>query len=561
MGVRREVILAKGQTHYLCRERAKKYLENPDAKMGLELRYAISRGCEERNCFPFPVPNDVWKKINVIRYGKHDCGNCERRCQYHQIRQRLKSTRGIILCNQDFLTAHLISRKRRQDGLISPLVDVIAVDEAHNLESKARNALTERLSYDALYRTLNAIPNEIRKDDRRMIQQTVRDTQQAAFDFFRRLYQQTREQMNEAERNMECAERFFFEADSVSLSLLYELAKNIKQLSERVKSLSADNRADVSARASDTLDGMGHTLKDLLMNMEKKLVWTEMTKDGAELACCPKDIRTAVRELYFRGHTRMILTSATLTGAARGTLAERYGYFIRGTGFPVNTDGVLAEPKPSPFPYNQHAMIYYCDDLPHPTHEHDEFIRKGVKRLIEILNISRGKALILFTSKSDLEEVYDILRRKKLPYTVLKQRNGSSQDTVIRNFEDDTDSVLLGAGAYWEGISVEGKSLSSLVIFRLPFPTPDPIIEYKASVTDDPLMDVQVPEMIIRLKQGIGRLIRNFTDTGIVSIIDPRLRDEPSTRYHDAVWASLPIQNRTDSIRELRNFYKSPQIR
>ena len=138
LGVRREVILAKGQTHYLCRERAKKYLENPDAKMGSELRYAISRGCEERNCFPFPVPNDVWKKINVIRYGKHDCGNCERRCQYHQIRQRLKSTRGIILCNQDFLTAHLISRKRRQDGLISPLVDVIAVDEAHNLESGTR---------------------------------------------------------------------------------------------------------------------------------------------------------------------------------------------------------------------------------------------------------------------------------------------------------------------------------------------------------------------------------------------------------------------------------------
>ena len=223
---------------------------------------------------------------------------------------------------------------------------------------------------------------------------------------------------------MECAERFFFEADSVSLSLLYELAKNIKQLSERVKSLSADNRADVSARASDTLDGMGHTLKDLLMNMEKKLVWTEMTKDGAELACCPKDIRTAVRELYFRGHTRMILTSATLTGAARGTLAERYGYFIRGTGFPVNTDGVLAEPKPSPFPYNQHAMIYYCDDLPHPTHEHDEFIRKGVKRLIEILNISHGKALVLFMSKSDLEEVYAILREKKLPYTILKQQNG-----------------------------------------------------------------------------------------------------------------------------------------
>lgn len=78
--------------------------------------------------------------------------------------------------------------------------------------------------------------------------------------------------------------------------------------------------------------------------------------------------------------------------------------------------------------------------------------------------------------------------------------------------------------------------------FRLPFPVPDPIIEYKCSIAKDALMDVRVPEMIIKLKQGIGRLIRNFTDTGIVCIIDRRLRDEPPERYHDITWDSLPIK-------------------
>ena len=102
--------------------------------------------------------------------------------------------------------------------------------------------------------------------------------------------------------------------------------------------------------------------------------------------------------------------------------------------------------------------------------------------------------------------------------------------------------MLLGTGAYWEGISIEGKSLSNVIIFRLPFPVPDPIIEYKCSVAKDALMDVRVPEMIIKLKQGIGRLIRNFTDTGIVCIIDRRLRDEPPERYHDITWDSLPIK-------------------
>ena len=160
-------------------------------------------------------------------------------------------------------------------------------------------------------------------------------------------------------------------------------------------------------------------------------------------------------------------------------------------------------------------MIYYCDDLPHPTREHEAFIEKGVERLLEILSISNGKALVLFTAKADMEEVYSILGKKNLPYKILMQQPGSSQDKVLNEFKEDTNSVLLGTGAYWEGISIEGKSLSNVIIFRLPFPVPDPIIEYKCSVAKDALMDVRVPEMIIKLKQGIGRLIRNFTDTGM----------------------------------------------
>ena len=137
------------------------------------------------------------------------------------------------------------------------------------------------------------------------------------------------------------------------------------------------------------------------------------------------------------------------------------------------------------------------------------------------------------------------------------QQPGSSQDKILQEFRENTNSVLLGTGAYWEGISIEGKSLSNVVIFRLPFPVPDPIIEYKASIAKDALMDVRVPEMIIKLKQGIGRLIRNFTDTGIVCIIDRRLRDDPPAKYHDIVWKSLPIKNKTNNLNELKEFYNS----
>ena len=95
-----------------------------------------------------------------------------------------------------------------------------------------------------------------------------------------------------------------------------------------------------------------------------------------------------------------------------------------------------------------------------------------------------------------------------------------------------------------------------MVIFRLPFPTPDPIIEYKASIAVDPLMEVRVPEMVIKLRQGIGRLIRNYTDTDLISIIDSHLRDDPPARYYDVVWNALPIHQRTTSLHEAEDFYR-----
>ena len=141
-------------------------------------------------------------------------------------------------------------------------------------------------------------------------------------------------------------------------------------------------------------------------------------------------------------YKRQILTSATLTNATSGALEEQYSYFISNTGFPVGERGCLSEPKPSPYPYDEHAMIYYCDDLPHPTKEHEAFIEKGVERLLEILNISNGKALVLFTAKTDMEEVYSILSEKNLPYKILMQQPGSSQDKVLLEFKEDTNSVL-----------------------------------------------------------------------------------------------------------------------
>lgn len=176
--------------------------------------------------------------------------------------------------------------------------------------------------------------------------------------------------------------------------------------------------------------------------------------------------------LYFNGDERTILTSATLTNATSGSLEEQYSYFISNTGFPAGDRGCLSEPKPSPYPYDEHAMIYYCDDLPHPTREHEAFIEKGVERLLEILSISNGKALVLFTAKTDMEEVYSILSEKNLPYKILMQQPGSSQDKVLNELRKIRTPCFWGRAHTGKASALKEKAFPMLSFSDFRFLSP-----------------------------------------------------------------------------------------
>lgn len=557
LNLKPEVIVAKGQTHYLCHRRADEFLSMTDADIPKELLDGVEMGCQERKEFTSSLPQNVWEKVNIQRFSMKSCGSCEKKCLYYEIRSQLKYTDGIVLCNQDFLTAHLLQLRRGQDGLINREADLIVVDEAHNLDDKVRSATTERVNQGMLLNLIRNASNEVRPADRQNIYEESNAAQKAVRAFFDCLKTQMQKQIDEAQQDMRYADRFFFDGSTASLELLDAMAEAIKSVALSIQVYASFDYREHSTAASDELDAVSESLAELMAQLDDTLLWIERRGSIAELVYCPKDTRKITNRLYFSGNERVILTSATLTNANQGSLTEQYAYFVQNTGFPTDATGCLSEPKPSPFLYDEHSMIYYCDDLPHPTREHEAFIEQGVERLLDVLSISEGKALVLFTAKTDMEEVYALLKEKNLPYKILMQQPGSSQDQVLNEFKENTNSVLLGTGAYWEGISIEGKSLSNVVIFRLPFPVPEPIIEYKASIAKDPLMDVRVPEMVIKLKQGIGRLIRNFTDTGIVCIIDRRLRDDPPERYHDVAWSSLPIKNRTSSLDELRRFYEN----
>ena len=143
LGLNRDVILAKGQTHYLCNKRADEYMCDPKADPPDALKEGIQQGYEERKDFPEVLPQGVWDKVNVQRFSMKNCGSCEKKCKYYKVRASLKYTDGVVLCNQDFLTQHLMKLRRGQDGLINAAADLLVVDEAHNLDDKVRSATTD----------------------------------------------------------------------------------------------------------------------------------------------------------------------------------------------------------------------------------------------------------------------------------------------------------------------------------------------------------------------------------------------------------------------------------
>jgi len=162
----------------------------------------------------------------------------------------------------------------------------------------------------------------------------------------------------------------------------------------------------------------------------------------------------------------------------------------------------------------------------------------------------------LFTSKSDMRYVYEYLKNTSdLSFPILMQEEGNTYQ-VKSKFMKDIDATLLATGAFWEGIDIKGKSLSNLIIVRLPFPLVDPIVEAKAKEYTDGFGKVYLKEMLLKLKQGVGRAIRSGDDTALISILDSRI-GRYNKRYHNEIFDNFSDYSVTSDMDEVRNFVKS----
>jgi ATP-dependent DNA helicase DinG len=255
-----------------------------------------------------------------------------------------------------------------------------------------------------------------------------------------------------------------------------------------------------------------------------RVVWAERDL----LAWAPIDVGGALSELLWDTGPTAILVSATLTvGGEFGFVRERLG---------------LAEAHElaigSPYDFRQQALLYLPPHLPDPRA--DDALDRVVEEVAALCRISAGRALVLTSSYRALEAVASGIRGR-VPYEVLVQGE-APRERLLERFREEVASVLVATSTFWQGIDVPGESLSLLVIDKLPFSAPgDPLHEARceriATLGGDWFREYALPAAVLQLRQGFGRLIRSHSDSGVIAILDPRLRSRP---YGRAFLESLP---------------------
>jgi ATP-dependent DNA helicase DinG len=210
----------------------------------------------------------------------------------------------------------------------------------------------------------------------------------------------------------------------------------------------------------------------------------------------------------------------------------------------------------SPFDYTKQSILYLGTDLPDPSTQTALFVDNAINRVKEILDILQGRTFILFTSYSTLEDTYNRLSVTN-PNLVFMKQGDMPRWQMIKEFRKKRNAVLFGTNTFWQGVDIPGKALECVIIFKLPFAVPDnPVTESKIELIklkgEDPFKNYQLPQAIIMLKQGFGRLIRTQTDYGVVVILDSRIK----TRHYGKLFLdSLPKCKVTNKIKDIEDFF------
>jgi ATP-dependent DNA helicase DinG len=544
------VCYMKGRSNYLCRKKLYDLTDKP-VLSGLEEieQYRAIRSWEKTThtgdrseLASLPEASALWHKLDARAdtcLGKR-CSSWER-CFITEMRRRAMES-DIIIVNHHLFFADLgIKQQAEQapDAGILPEVGAVIFDEAHELEEvagsyfgvSASNARVEELCRDveaALQR------NQMLSVS---ISGAVKSLRERAMFFFTLLPQ------GDGRFAFDNRREFLEENGDEFLSLQNALGR----LNSELENLPSKPEEIFNfVRRTQELQVQ---LSFLLESEEKNTVfWIERRRGGRDklnvfLQATPIDVAPILKSCLFERLETAVLASATLA------VGGNFEYFRRRLGLNHTREAVL----PSHFDYENQALLYVPPDLPDPRTP--QFVPKAADRIRRLLEITRGRAFVLFTSYAQMNDIYQRLLGE-LEFPMLLQGD-APKAALLEEFRLTPHSVLFATASFWQGVDVQGEQLSCVIIDRLPFAVPsDPIVSARVQAIDadggNAFFQYQVPAAVITLKQGFGRLIRSLHDRGLLSLLDNRILKKA---YGRVFIESLPTYRRTTDIRQVEHFF------